>query len=272
MFLLSTHFVLVMLTFNMFNVEMKIGTIGERIRIARNQARLTQEQLALALGLSGQSAVGNYERDVNVPDVATLTKIAEITGVSLMWLISGGGEHSDLVAENIVTRYSVSEDKYAFIPRYSASAAAGGGLENGHEEVSGTHAYRRDWLERRQLLPALLAVIEVEGDSMSPTINDGDVILVNRAERKIRKGQVFVFQTEAGVRLKRLYKLMDGRVRVSSDILDKIAYPDKWLTPGMDATVIGMVVHRSGSVQHAISSGVSSTICNGSLLGTKPAF
>lgn len=121
--------------------------------------------------------------------------------------------------------------------------------ENGHEEISGTHAYRRDWLEKNKLLPAMLVVVDGTGDSMYPTIQDGDAVLVNTAERKLINGKVFAFVTEDGTRIKRLFKQLDGRVRVVSDNPDKTLFPDEYLTPGMNVNIVGLVVHRSGGVQ-----------------------
>ena len=55
---------------------------GDRIRRARKDVGLTQEQLALAIGAAGQSTVGNYERSVNEPNLSTFRRIAEVTGRS----------------------------------------------------------------------------------------------------------------------------------------------------------------------------------------------
>lgn len=143
---------------------------------------------------------------------------------------------------------TVADEKYAMIRRYAIKGGAGNGHENGHEEISGTHAYRRDWLERKKLTADACVVIEVTGESMQPTITDGDVVLVNTASRKLLNGRVFAFNTEDGVRIKRLFKQMDGRVRMVSDNQDKTLYPDDYLTPSMEVTIIGEVVHRSGGV------------------------
>lgn len=142
----------------------------------------------------------------------------------------------------------LDKEKYAYIPRYRVVAAAGAPRNSEHEEIDGTHAYRRDWLDRHGLVPAACVVIEVTGHSMHPTISDGDVVLVNTADRTLRNGEVYAFRHDDGPRLKRLFKQLDGRIRVASDNQDKIAFPDEWLTPDMDVGMIGKVVHRAGAV------------------------
>ena len=121
-------------------------------------------------------------------------------------------------------------------------------VRNEHAEISGSHAYRRDWLAKKNLPIAALRVVEATGESMWPSIHAGDVVLINTADRRLRNGEAFAFRTEDGARIKRLFRQLDGRIRLVSDNPDKITYPDEWLTPGMEAEIIGLVVHRSGGV------------------------
>ena len=55
--------------------------IGERIKIFRKSAGLTQEQLAKNSGLS-RNAIYNYENGRRSPDIETLNKIAAALGVT----------------------------------------------------------------------------------------------------------------------------------------------------------------------------------------------
>ncbi|MEL1265172.1 helix-turn-helix transcriptional regulator [Pseudoxanthomonas putridarboris] len=62
-----------------------------RIRIARQQVRLSQEQLALELGVT-RGAVANWEcTDGALPASSRLAKLAEVTGVTYEWLATGRG-------------------------------------------------------------------------------------------------------------------------------------------------------------------------------------
>lgn len=56
-------------------------TIGERIKYYRLQKGITQEKLATELYVSNQ-AVSKWERNVSLPDVSLIAKIAQILGVS----------------------------------------------------------------------------------------------------------------------------------------------------------------------------------------------
>lgn len=89
------------------------------------------------------------------------------------------------------------------------------------------------------------------GQSMEPRISDGDVLLVNRGEKEIQSGEVYVLGFPAeGIRAKRLHWMADGRLRVSSDNPDKAKYPDEFYSPedSSHLNIIGRVVHRGGRV------------------------
>lgn len=224
-----------------------MATPGQRIAEARERKGWTQTELATACGWK-QSRIGNYEAGISAPKKRDYEIIADAIGlpdVTPSWLMFGVR-----VAPEDRSEYEVTEDRYAMIPLLSTVEARAGTSRRGadHEQVGKTLAYRRDWLEANGLSAALCVVVPVSGDSMQPTIFNGDTVLVNTGDHKIANGQVYAFRHEDGPRIKRLFKQLDGKVRVVSDNPDKIAYPDEYLTPDSDAAMIGRVVHRSGRV------------------------
>jgi transcriptional regulator with XRE-family HTH domain len=63
---------------------------GKRIALARSSSGMTQTDLAEKLN-TDQSTVAKYETGVNEPRLATIEKIANLTGVSPCWLAFGIG-------------------------------------------------------------------------------------------------------------------------------------------------------------------------------------
>jgi len=59
---------------------------GHRIAELRDQRGLTQEELSISLGIS-RAALSHYEKNRREPDFETLTKMADLFGVSLDYLI-----------------------------------------------------------------------------------------------------------------------------------------------------------------------------------------
>lgn len=67
---------------------MRNKTLGERLKHAREVARLTQIQVAKKLEVSN-GAISGYERNYRDPDTETLKRLADLYGVSNNWLLTG---------------------------------------------------------------------------------------------------------------------------------------------------------------------------------------
>ena len=65
-----------------------------KLRDLRKQRGLTQQELADIVGVSNVS-LSNYERGVQMPDIYTLTKIANALGVSIDTLLGLNDNESD---------------------------------------------------------------------------------------------------------------------------------------------------------------------------------
>lgn len=63
-------------------------SIGKRIRKRRQELKLTQEDLARALGLTPQHISG-IEQDKRSPSLSSLAKLVEELGVTVDYLVTG---------------------------------------------------------------------------------------------------------------------------------------------------------------------------------------
>ena len=112
------------------------------------------------------------------------------------------------------------------VPRLDVGASAGHGALNDRESSVSHIAFEQGWL--RQLCgssSADVSFIRVQGDSMTPTLGDGDDILVDRTDggERLRDG-VYVLRREETLMVKRLAANPTGRlVTIKSD---NPAYPE----------------------------------------------
>lgn len=139
-----------------------------------------------------------------------------------------------------------SEEEYALIPQYSTKACCGNGYMNEHVEVKGGLAFKRDWLNRMGLNEKNACVITACGDSMSPTIQDGDVLLLDESVKPLRTGEMYAVMMDDEVIVKRLAKEF-GITLLRSDNANKSTYPDISVPPGLELQIIGRVAWRGGS-------------------------
>jgi len=127
------------------------------------------------------------------------------------------------------------------VPRLALGASAGPGALGGEEAAIGAFRFSTHWLRRQGLEPAMLSAIAVEGDSMEPTLRDGDEILVDRSPRPLRDG-IHVVRLDDSLLVKRIDAARPGRIALVSD---NPAYRPIEVAPA-DMQVIGRVVWKSG--------------------------
>ena len=142
-----------------------------------------------------------------------------------------------------------SPDAFAAIPLYSATLAAGDGSLNDDEAVIDQLAFRRDWLHKIGVSPASAVLARARGDSMSPTIRDSDMVLIDRARAappgKVRAPQdrrtpyiYALLDQDGAARVKRLDLAAPGVLAILSDNHE---HPPE-TRPARDVTIIGRVV------------------------------
>ena len=74
------------------------ATFGDRVSGAREQAGMTQKQLAKRLGVR-VATLRAWEDDLSEPRANRLSMMAGLLNVSMMWLINGEGEGLDAPAD-----------------------------------------------------------------------------------------------------------------------------------------------------------------------------
>jgi len=80
--------------------------------------------------------------------------------------------------------------------------------------------------------------INIDGDSMEPTLKDGSIAFIDRSINDITKDGIFIAATTAGLFVKRIRKRMDGNIELISD---NQAYSPEILTPD-EVEIVGKVV------------------------------
>ncbi len=139
-------------------------SIGERIKGARKAAGLTQVELAKKTKLS-RSYIGDIEKDRYNPSVSTLQLIADATNSSLGALLpTGNSPDTDPDPDSgRGVRIPVLGRVVAGIPLDAIEEVID------YEEIPKSMAATGDYF-----------ALQVKGDSMLPTLKDGDVVIVRK--------------------------------------------------------------------------------------------
>lgn len=236
--------------------------------------KLTQDKMAEGLGAGvTQGAVSHFmnrRTALSLKAVAVFAKLLEVPVSEISPTLAKQMEEMGILAQpqeldGAVTSHNVPaanaplpdsaeidlDHQYAFIPQYSAKAAAGIGHENPHVESLATLAFKREWLRIKGLNEKHLIVIYADGDSMWPTINDHDVLLLDTSKTEPADGQVFVLTSaDKGTIVKRLISTALGGWIIRSDNDDCDDYADVLLARSEvnEHRIIGKVIWRGGDL------------------------
>jgi len=188
-------------------------------------------------------------------DYASLSRLIGRNGAYVQQFIKRGTPK--MLAEQdrrVLARYfGVSEERLGgrpeaagpgnvVVPRLDIGASAGPGALPGDERAHGHIAFDARWL--RGLGPRdanLVSIIRVEGDSMAPTLADGDEILVDRGDAapRLRDG-IYVLRVDDVLVVKRL--AVNPAARTASIRSDNAAYPAWPDCPLGKIDIVGRVV------------------------------
>ncbi len=128
------------------------------------------------------------------------------------------------------------------VPRLDVGAAAGAGAFDGDERAQAHIAFDPAWLRRlARGSPEQLSIIRVAGDSMAPTLADGDDILVDRGDgaERLRDG-IYVLRIDDALVVKRIAAHPAARaISIRSDNPAYPGWPD--CDPGA-VDIVGRVV------------------------------
>ena len=157
-----------------------------------------------------------------------------------------GVDEADLGApEEISSDFSDSAGpgQWCDVPRFALDASAGPGAVPAEEQAIGAFRFSARWLREQGLDPKTLSAIAVAGDSMEPTLRDGDEILVDRRVTPLRDG-IHILLVDDTLLVKRLGTGRPGKLILISD---NPAYSAIELSAG-EVQVLGRVVWKSGRI------------------------
>lgn len=163
-----------------------------------------------------------------------------------------------IVANGVIRSLAVAEDEtneYVILPMYDVKAACGLGYTNEEELIKGGLSFKQSFLRKigLSLNHQETGILDGDGQSMEPTINHCDSVLIDLRVNtfdQVISGKIYAFIANKELRIKRLFKTINGGLRIVSDNNDKTTFPDETLQPEeLNAIQIkGWVKWRCGEV------------------------
>ena len=174
-------------------------TIGERLRSARENKELDQASLARKAGIVTRT-LQRWEKGEQVPDGIAITRLARATGVQASWLLTGEGEMypSPSRPDNVYTLPGSNRRRVKTVDLPLLAAVPAGKVATlFHPD------FVDDYVTVDDVKDAQAFALKVKGNSMSPRIEDGDVVIVS-PQQEARSGDICVARVNGEDTLKKV--------------------------------------------------------------------
>jgi phage repressor protein C with HTH and peptisase S24 domain len=221
--------------------------LKDRLKRARKNAGLTQVELAERAGIK-QASVSEIERGLTRTS-GHLIKLAQICGVDPVWLSDGTGspegkyssqadKASSTIESNAVLLGPIDvwdddtplDDDEVYVPFLKeVELSAGAGITAVQQSHKQKLRFGKMTLRRQGVQPSEAVCVTVAGNSMEPVLPDGSTVGVDRGTTSITDGKMYALDHGGQLRVKTLYRLPGGGIRMRSFNRDE--HPDEEYTP-----------------------------------------
>lgn len=210
-----------------------MNTISDRIKLLRKHFRLNQEQLGALAGRS-KAAVSQWERGINEPDKLSLHALERNARVNQHWVTYGTEPmliSEDRPKTNTLVPASAAIDvceslsdlqhggQYVLVSHYDVHPCLGDECEWVARKEDEPLIFRAQWFRSRGLDPENCKALFVRGDSMSPTLLDGDTVLIDTSSTQILDDAIYALLHHGALYIKRLFTLPGRALQLRSDNL-----------------------------------------------------
>jgi phage repressor protein C with HTH and peptisase S24 domain len=189
-------------------------------RLIEARGQLSIEKVVENCDVAASTYAG-YERGDTTPDAEFIGKFIKLTGADPWRLLTG-----DTVPANDDLPLDDDAPLPALVDRLELQVSAGPGASGAAAAVERV-PFSAQMLRRQSLRPDELAVLEVRGDSMEPVLEDGDMVLVDKAASKPVSGKMYVVARGTDLQIKWVTVMRSGIQLVS----ENEAYPTERLDP-----------------------------------------
>jgi phage repressor protein C with HTH and peptisase S24 domain len=136
-------------------------------------------------------------------------------------LINKNDPKSDLQSSENMVREDIASYKVSpvAVPLYElvASAGKGNGLPE-HQSIQALIHFAPSYMRRHfGRVGDGFAMLYVKGDSMQPTLWDGDEIVIDTRDRRVDRDGIYVVTVRSDLKVKRIQVKMDGSLVIKSD-------------------------------------------------------
>ena len=235
----------------------KMSSYAQRLKYVRTFAanergleKLSQAKFAKILQVH-PSVIGHIEAGTTriQPELAKAIEVK--TGFRQAWLLTGEAPQRIVADPLLKTRESNSftvlagsgQFSFSLVKKVKPLLSSGTGELADEEESDDIYSFRREWLSRKGVIAAM-RLAQISGDSMLPTLEDGDFVLFDTSKNWPLDGKIMAIGIENLLYIKRVRVSPEGIFLVS----DNKAVYEPWRVSPENTRFLGLVIWHCGDV------------------------
>lgn len=213
--------------------------LADRVKERRDVLGITQTELADKVGIKQQSIASIENGETKNP--RKIFELAQALKCSAHWLKTGQQESNATQLEGVSLweEDSEDEDDDVYLPFFKEAQLAAGDGRVVELDCDGKKLkFSLRSLKKLGVKPEEAACMSVWGNSMEPVLPDGATVAINTGSTEIKDGKIYALDHEGMARVKMMYRLPGGGIRLRSFNTDE--YPDE-IYLGEDSNKIRVV-------------------------------
>ena len=211
----------------MYDLKIVITKLKEILAEETKNKKVFDKDIADALAIP-QTTFATMKKRNSIP-FKEIMEFCATKKLSINWLFF----------DQAINMLTEETEKYFHVHYFSdVRASAGGGsftFDENYEVLS------IDKTIMNNIIPSMnreIDAINVDGDSMEPTLQDGSIVFIDRKQTNINKDGIYIAATTAGLFIKRIRQRADGMIELISD---NKAYSSETMLPE-EIQIVGRVV------------------------------
>ena len=210
-----------------------IDKLRDVLSSEKDDGKVFDKDIANALELTSVNFATMKKRN-SIP-LSNILDFCALKKISINWMLYGQ-DPSSLID---------STDKYWIKYFPTISVSAGGGAYDAHDDYEKLDLpdFFVNIIGGKDNIKNIEA-INVTGDSMEPTLNNGNIIFIDKTKQDVAKDGIYAFVNENGLFVKRMQRRIDGSLDIISDNKE---YPMQ-IAKKTEINILGKVVSSIGKV------------------------
>lgn len=210
-------------------------TIGERIKKKREELKLSQEQLAEIMGYKSKTSIHKAEQGITDLPQSKIIEFARALKTTPSYLM---GWEEKIEKSNAVI---LDKSQFIYVPVYGKASAGNGYINMDtvlYDKLIHINGYSHDSF-----------LIEVSGDSMEPTILDGEFVLVDPTHTEICEGKIYVITYNNETFIKMIEKHEEDEIvllkSINQKYRDKVIKKEEFESVKIEGRVVKVISERN---------------------------